>query len=180
MARHKFDTRTPVVPPGGEELRRLPSRKFVLLDLENLLFGKHDLRIPDQIAARPNAQNVLALAQARRPTDMVVVGCNPKLAFVARDLFPTARIVTAGGKDGADVALLNAVDLAHLRGRFSELCIVSGDHIFAPLARDARRNGLGVRVVGPKHGLSSDLRVCADTALLLPEPPPSKIRVFAA
>jgi len=57
----------------------------------------------------------------------------------------------------------------HTAERYSELCIVSGDHAFGNLALAARRAGMNVRVVAPHAGLSTALRVYADTAVLLPE-----------
>lgn len=139
-------------------------RKIVIVDLENMMFGNH---VGDPSQDRSN--EILELAQARRPTDMVVVGCNPRLAFSAKDHFPQARIVTGHGKDGADRALIETIDLEHAADRFDELCIVSGDHAFANIAHAARRAGLQVRVVAPRFGLSTALRVFADTAVLLPE-----------
>lgn len=142
------------------------SRKIVLIDLENMLFGHHaDGDRTDRSA------EILELAQARRPNDMLIVGCNPHLAFLANEHFPGAKIVTGKGKDGADQALADAIDATHVAGRYSELCIVSGDHAFCEVAHAARKVGLSVRVVAPHAGLSTALRVYADTAVILPEAP---------
>jgi len=102
---------------------------------------------------------------------MLIVGCNPHLAFLANEHFPGAKIVTGKGKDGADQALIDAVDADHAADRYSELCIVSGDHAFGEVAHAARRAGLRVRVVAPHAGLSTALRVYADTTVILPEAP---------
>ena len=152
-----------------QQNREGPSRKIVLLDLENVLFGKHAEFVSNGAANNPLSLELLRLAQAQRPEDMVVVGCNPRLAFAARSLFPSAQLVTGRGRDGADQALLQTVDISHAARRFTELCIVSGDHAFAAVAQDARRAGLFVRVVGPRFGLSTELRVSADRAVLLAE-----------
>ena len=147
--------------------RKTTARKLVLVDFENMLSGHHER--DGAVEKGPDPEQLLTLAQARRPNDQVIVGCNPKLVFAIRELFPGARIVTGYGADGADLALVESVDFESASGRFEELCIVSGDHIFAPVAVDARRAGLRVRVVGPKFGLSTMLRARADTAVLLPE-----------
>jgi len=149
-----------------DERRADRSRKIVLIDLENMLFGNHadDHR-------RDRSTEILELAQARRPEDMLIVGCNPHLAFLANEHFPGAKIVTGKGKDGADTALIEAIDASHAAGRYSELCIVSGDHAFGEIAHAARKVGLAVRVVAPHAGLSTALRVYADTAVVLPEEP---------
>ena len=108
---------------GTQEDRRRPgSRKIVLIDLENMLFGQHaDGNRTDR------SVEILELAEARRPHDMLIVGCNPNLAFLANTHFPGAQIVTGKGKDGADQALIAAIDASHAAERYSELCIVSGD-----------------------------------------------------
>lgn len=141
------------------------SRKIVLIDLENMLFGDHET---NTLEHGDSGRAILKLAEARRPTDQLIVGCNPHLAFVARDLFPTAQIVTGKGKDGADLALVATIDLEHAAERFSELCIVSGDHAFTSIAQQARQAGLRVRVVAPHAGLSTALRLQANTSIFLP------------
>jgi len=151
-----------------EDRRADSSRKIVLIDLENMLFGHHTEGGADRSA------EILELAEARRPNDMLIVGCNPHLAFLANEHFPGAQIVTGKGKDGADQALIEAIDATHAAGRYSELCIVSGDHAFCEIAHSARKVGLSVRVVAPHAGLSTALRVYADTAVVLPEDTPDE------
>jgi hypothetical protein len=157
-----------MVAQANNDRRKTESRKIVLIDLENMLFGNHAGTEPNQ---SDRSSEILSLAQARRPGDMLIVGCNPHLAFLANDLFPGAQIVTGKGKDGADNALVHAIDAVHVADRYSELCIVSGDHAFCSVAHEARRAGLTVRVVAPHAGLSTALRVYANTAVLLPEVP---------
>lgn len=142
------------------------SRKIVLIDMENMLFGSHaeGNRVDRSV-------EILELAEARRPHDMLIVGCNPHLAFLASEHFPGAKIVTGKGKDGADQALIDAIDASHAAGRYDELVIVSGDHAFCEVAHEARKVGLTVRVVAPHAGMSTALRVYADTAVILPEAP---------
>ena len=149
---------------GDKRKNSNSNRKIVIVDLENMMFGDHaDASRPDR------SQEILELAEARRPTDMVIVGCNPRLAFSAKNLFPSSQIVTGHGKDGADIALIETLDLNHAAERFDELCIVSGDHAFAPIAHAARQRGLRIRVVAPRFGMSTALRVYADTAVHLPK-----------
>lgn len=143
------------------------SRKIVLVDLENMLFGNHEGS--GAVIEHNRSKEILGLAQARRPGDNIIVGCNPQLVFLAADLFPGSQIVTGKGKDGADRALIDALDLDHAAERYDELCIVSGDHLFCNVAHPARQAGLSVRIVAPHAGLSTALRVFADTAVFLPE-----------
>ena len=144
------------------------SRKLVVVDLENVLFGRHDGL--SQTFIDETRAKILSLSEARRPVDQFLVGCNPQLAFAARDAFPKAQLITRTGTNGADRALVEHLDAIHAAARFTELCIVSGDHEFAELARDARLAGLVVRVVAPSHGLSTELRLQATAAVLLPPP----------
>ena len=124
------------------------SRKLVLVDLENVLFGRHETT--DLSVLRERSSELQALAQARRSEDQLLVGCNPQLVFAARGAFPRAKIVVGKGADGADRALLDAFDLDVAFRRFSEVCIVSGDHAFADLAYEVRQAGLDLRVLAPK------------------------------
>jgi len=151
--------------PEHDNRRESDSRKIVLIDLENMLFGAHA-----ESNRTDRSKEILDLAQARRPNDMLIVGCNPHLVFLANEHFPGAKIVTGKGKDGADHALIEAIDASHVADRYSELCIVSGDHAFGQVAHAARKAGLPVRVVAPHAGLSTALRVYANKAVVLPEP----------
>jgi hypothetical protein len=148
--------------------RRRRSRKLVVVDFENVLFGRHEGL--SRTFIDETREKIVSLAEARRPIDQFLVGCNPQLAFAARDAFPTAQLITRTGTNGADRALVEHLDAIHAAARFTELCIVSGDHEFAGLARDARLAGLVVRVVAPSHGLSTALRLQATASVLLPAP----------
>ena len=153
---------------GVPERRGNRSRKIVLIDLENMLFGSHEGS--DDAQSQNRSAEILSLAQARRPEDTIIVGCNPQLVFLANELFPVSQIVVGKGKDGADNALIDALDLDRAVERYAELCIVSGDNAFCAIAHPARAAGLSVRIVAPHAGLSTALRVFADTAVFLPEP----------
>lgn len=150
------------------EQARTPNRKLVVVDLENVLFGEHEQLADTDLESQTKL--ILDLAQARRLDDQLIVGCNPHLAFAARAAFPRAQLLTRTGADGADRALIEHLDITHVASRYSELCIVSGDHAFAELAHEARANGLTTRVVAPHHGLSTALRLQADVSVRLPKP----------
>ena len=81
-------------------------------------------------------------------------------------------IVGADAPDGADRALLAAIDLRRVARDYDELVIVSGDHAFADLARRAKMLGLTVQVVTAQHPeqrsmLSRELAAAADTRTLV-------------
>ncbi len=150
------------------EQLRTPNRKLVVVDLENVLFGVHEQLMGADL--RTQTDQILGLAEARREDDQLIVGCNPHLAFAARAAFPSAQLLTRKGADGADRALIEHLDVAHVAARYHEVSIVSGDHAFADLAHEARWNGLTTRVVAPHQGLSAALRLQADIAVRLPKP----------
>lgn len=154
------------------------SRKIVIVDIENVLDGHHEMITSDDLVER--AVEILRAAQARRPEDQVIVGCNPTLAFSAVAAFPGAQLVVGKGTDGADLALIQKFDPATAASRFTELCIVSGDHAFAPIARASAIAGLPVRLVVPHGGLSAALSAQSDLTVTLPELHPKAIERSAA
>lgn len=61
-------------------------------------------------------------------------------------------VVGADGSNGADRALLEAIDPRRVARRYDELVIMSGDHAFADLAHHANGLGLQVHVVTTRRG----------------------------
>ncbi|MBP2264714.1 hypothetical protein J3A64_000178 [Pseudarthrobacter sp. PvP004] len=85
------------------------------------------------------------------PGDRVIVAMSHRLAKRAWFVLPRQGIqrVVGSGQDGADNALLHAIDITHDSRRFSRLVIGSGDGIFTDLALKAARSGMQVeQVVG--------------------------------
>jgi hypothetical protein len=132
-------------------------RTLVVDDIENLCGGP-DVTIEairDVVAIVHDAFNL-------RPHDHVIIGTNPALGLTAAAAIPGARLVVGRGPDGADRALLAAVDPAHVARRYQRLVIGSGDHAFVPLAREARRRGVAVTVVARQGAISWRLVQVAD------------------
>lgn len=117
----------------------------------------------------PARQAVAAILKAAEigPADHVVVGCNPKAGLTAAAACPGARLVLGSGPDGADRALVRAVDAGHIARRYGRLVVASGDHAFAGLTREVRRRGLRVTVVGRAGAISWELVPAADQVLTL-------------
>ena len=109
------------------------------------------------------------------PHDHVVVGAGRGVAQRYRTSItgPNVRWVTgANAPDGADRALLGAIDLYRVARHYDELVIVSGDHAFADLARRAKTFGLSVQVVTAETPegrpmLSRELAAAADVHTLV-------------
>jgi len=126
-------------------IERTSDRMVVLIDLENEL-GDPDAG-PEDIIAFWDAFR--AHAVLLRSVDQVIVATGHRMAASAWFALPQhgIRRLVRGGHDGADLALLEAIDLDHYARRFGRLVIASGDHAFTPLAQDARRRGMTVHQV---------------------------------
>lgn len=154
----------PVGPTTPTPATERPSR-YIVVDIENLVGGR---------ATREEARDLwrtLAAELDITPSDRVLVGGN---RHTARKLSTTIAgpnigwAVGAMGPDGADRALLAAINLFQIAKNHHELVIMSGDHAFADLARHAANHGLNVRVVATSHlecrsSLSRELKRAADT-----------------
>lgn len=146
-------------------------RRYVLLDAENPTLG-----------ARATAEELAAFwsiltqqAPGIAPHDHVVVGAARSVVRKYRAAIHGMNVkwvVGADALDGADRALLAAIDLHRVAREYDELVIISGDHAFAELARRAKALGLSVHVVTAEHPdqrsmLSRELAAVADTRTLV-------------
>lgn len=146
-------------------------RRYFLIDIENPTRG-----------AKAKCEEVATFwsvlkhqAPGIAPHDHVVVGASRGVVRRYRESITGSNVrwvVGAEAKDGADRALLGAVDLYRVARDYDELVIVSGDHAFADLARNAKRFGLTVHVVTAespeRHSmLSRELDAAADLHTLV-------------
>lgn len=171
-ARQSIST-TVSVAPADVFTASLDSRKrrYFLVDIENLTHGAKATR--DDAAKLWDVLTQQAPGIA--PHDHVVIGAARSVVRKYRTTITGANIkwVTgANASDGADRALLAAIDLYRVAQDFDELVIVSGDHAFAGLARRAQKFGLTVHVVtaeslGLRPALSRELATVADTRALV-------------
>lgn len=133
------------VAPYLESLAARP-RRYWLVDIENPTRGAKASR--EEVAAFWGVLKQQAPGIA--PYDHVVVGAGRYVARKYRDAITGDNVkwvVGANRPDGADRALLGAVDLRRVARDYDELVIVSGDHAFVELAERARRLGLAVHVI---------------------------------
>lgn len=121
-------------------------RRYVLVDIENLTDGAK--------ATRAEVQGLWAVLREQAPgispRDHVVIGAGRGVARRYEPLIQGENVRWVVGDqavDGADEALLAAVDLHAVARQYDELVIASGDHVFADLARRATALGLTVQVV---------------------------------
>ena len=159
-----LDTRPGVARPVHGRRQAAParretsdgSRRYILVDIENVTRGAKDT--PFEVAA---LWQRLERAARISEDDHVVVGAARSVARRYQHVVRGERIrwvVGADAPDGADRALLAAVDLHRVAKLYDELVIVSGDHCFVPLARRAQAHGLAVRVVTVENGCSNARR----------------------
>lgn len=128
-------------------------RTLHLIDLENLV---GDPRADAELVAL--ALGLYPELFRIAPTDHVVIAANPGMAFTAKRLWPGVCVRTARGVDGADLALLADAEAGFVAARYSRVIIGSGDHIFAPRARELAALGVVVGCVSRAEALSRDLR----------------------
>lgn len=140
-------------------------RAIHLIDIENLMGGprKGRERLRWVIYDYRTAAGV-------GEVDHPVIGVNPGLVPMAYDSWRSARLVTGGGPDGADKALLHAVkDHGFIRRRYYRLVIGSGDHAFADTAKMFVGYGLRVDVVSRRTALSKALQAVASSVRIVPD-----------
>lgn len=145
-------------------------RALHLIDLENLC-GAGSTTAED--AARVLAAYVDAVKIG--PADSIHIGVAHHMATAVMPVlcvFP-GRLHVRSGRDGAETALLDSIDLTHISTRFSRLIIASADRTFTEAANEARRLGMTVWQVTGRGGLSHELSRVADRRmrLRLPRPP---------
>ncbi|WP_181125544.1 MULTISPECIES: NYN domain-containing protein [unclassified Rathayibacter] len=126
-------------------------RTLHLIDIENMVG-------PDASAEEVTSfwTGYRRLAIGLGYNDHAIVASGPRFAPVAWFAIPANDVQRRVGRgiDGADFALIDAVELERYSVRFDRLVIASGDHAFAPLARRARKLGMRVhQVIG--RGLPS-------------------------
>jgi hypothetical protein len=129
-------------------------RTLHVIDIENLVGG-----------SGAGAAAVALVLSTYRSTvtvgadDHAIIGAGPTLAVAAGLAWPGARLVLGRGVDGADRALLAAIDADFVATHYDRVVIASGDHAFAPLVGALRSRGVAVAViVRDRRSLSIDLR----------------------
>lgn len=169
--RQSVDPITPIQPNQGLTTPLAPrKRRYVLFDVENPTHGAK--------ATCTELGELWSTLTQQAPGitrhDHVVVGAARHVVHKYRAAIHGANVkwvVGADAPDGADHALLAAIDLRRVARDFDELVIISGDHAFANLARRAKALGLTVHVVTAEQEhrstLSRELAAAADTHALV-------------
>jgi len=148
-----------------------PGRTLHLVDLENLMGGPW--------TGTHMLLQAIALYKAGASVvdgDHVVVAVNPALLPITKAAWPSPRVLSGRGPDGADLALLAWVnDDRFIAERYDQIIIGSGDGIFEEMVTRFRSHGLPVGVVSRGRSLSSGLANAATFVRLLPNLAPPEV-----
>lgn len=151
-----FDKPAIVRPGRSEEVSVVTKstatrkRRYFLVDIENLTHGAKGT----PIAVADLWEVLRGQAPGVGVRDHVVIGAARRIVRRYRPAIQGDNVrwvVGADAPDGADRALLAAVDLHRVARDFDELVVASGDHAFTSLALRARRMGLSVQVITVEH-----------------------------
>lgn len=159
-------TTTPIASVKAGRHRCTRPRTLHLIDLENLLGGRID---PHAVATLWNHYRELT---AMRWDDHVIVAVSRRHALDTFTALPATvqRVVGPNSPDGADHALLDAIDIDWAARRFGQVIVATGDHIFTDTARRLAATGLQlVQVLGLGY-TATDLYHQCPTQLHLPTP----------
>lgn len=147
------------------------ARRYVLFDVENPTRGAK--------ASAEELANLWRIMKSQAPgftaQDHIVIGASRSVVRKYRGVIDAPNVkwvVGANAPDGADRALLSSIDLRRVARDYDELVIISGDHAFVPLSRQAKQLGLRVHVVtseapGKRSTLSRELAAAADLRTLV-------------
>jgi hypothetical protein len=131
-----------------------PGRTLHVIDVENLVGGT----AAGTAAVRPALVNYRGSVVVRAD-DHVLLGSGPTLAMAAGLAWPGAQLKLGHGIDGADNALLGALDPDYVAKHYDRVVLASGDHAFAGLVSALRARCVAVLVVTrDRESLSIDLR----------------------
>jgi hypothetical protein len=141
-------------------------RTLHIIDLENLAVGPNK-SAGEFLDVMDRYRSVAWI----EPDDLVEVAIDASAwTRVAFALPQSWRIRFGYGPDGADRALLKAIDLRVAVGRFDRVVIGSGDGAFVALAKGLTSAGGYVVVVSRPGSLSRRLARAATVVVPLPEP----------
>jgi hypothetical protein len=142
--------------------RQFPARRLHLVDIENLV-GDPRPSLGQIRETHGRYADRLAIGAL----DQVVVASSHLTLVNAALGWPHAHYRVRSGPDGADLALLDVLRHENIAGRFTDVAIGSGDHLFAEKAAHLAAQGVWVTVVSRRRGLSPQLAQAACEVIFL-------------
>lgn len=143
--------------------RCIRPRTLHLIDLENLLAGRVDT---DTVA---DIWDEYRQVTGMRWDDHVIVAVSKRNAAATFFALPETvqRVIGSNGPDGADLALISAVDINWAVKRFGQVMVATGDHIFTDTTTGLRAAGLPVvQVIGGGAPAADLYRQCTSQLYL--------------
>ncbi len=151
-------------PVSTPRYLRANGRTCHIVDIENLVGSLESRHIySDEVRAKVFTE--VSSGYQRKwvhSSDLVYVGCDAAIMYSTALDWEHYSVRFGRGKDGADRALMEVIDIDAVARSCDVLQIASGDHAFADLARLARSEGLFVRAVARSGQLSRELRENCD------------------
>jgi hypothetical protein len=126
--------------------KKAPIRALHVLDVENeLCTGKfctadveHLHRVWNAVV-QPIAGDLYFLATGKRTAEAITFG------------WPSATKQVREGKDGADDAIIDYLDVDYIASRFNHVYLGTGDHRMQPKVKELLAAGVKVTIVGRKN-----------------------------
>jgi len=140
-------------------------RDLALIDIENIVGG------PNASSAIVDVARTLITQHLQHDErDQSIVALSHHAARVAAFGWDRGtRQKWQSGQDGADLALLEELDVEKIVGRFESITIVSGDGIFGDAVERLRAEGIRTTVIGRGRSISWRLYRAADKVIELPD-----------
>ena len=130
------------------KIKKAPDRALHALDVENELSGgvfqtadvEHLHRVWNKVVS-PGKEDLYFLATGTRTAEALTFG------------WPNAPKEIRAGKDGADDAIIEHLDVDYVASRFSHVYLGTGDHRMQPKAKELIAAGVKVTIVGLKENI---------------------------
>jgi hypothetical protein len=141
-------------------------RRLHLIDADNLAGSGYPT-----VAEVREVHDAYRAAVAPGPLDHTIIACSHMAGVSVGLEWSGAQLLWRSGPDGADLALLDAVEhIGDVSRRFAGVVLGSGDGIFSPVIGSIRGTGMPVTVVWGRGSLSRHLEHAASQTLQIFSP----------
>lgn len=136
-------------------------RRLFIVDIENIVGGA--MLVTEEGAKQ--ARHILEVELGLRSDEQVILAVTAdQCVFPVARAFPGKTLRVRHGESGADLALIDSVDPAHVGARYDEALIISGDGIFTSLAVAIGYTGVRVTAAAYEARMSARLRLACHYA----------------
>lgn len=155
-------------PQRATKTNRLHGRTLYVIDVENMA-GSCELTAVDVAKIRTRIHMTV---EPRSGDHTVIAASHFNAAAAYFGWSGTVQRLARSGKDGADMALLDAIsDASWIAGHYDRVVLASGDHAFTYAVAALKAEGVQVIVVRPDTGFSNRMRLVAGPDLMLLKSP---------